>query len=305
MEIDEALERFWIFIRGERHLSNATARAYRGDLALFSSYWKTSFVNRPIEDADRASLRPYLARLGERDWKRATLIRKHESLRSFFSFLHRQGISKINPTHGIPTPRPERRLPSYLSEKEMDRLLTPPLEKPRRDSALKTARNRAMLECLYTAGLRAEETVTLNVDDVDPWEGTLRVFGKGSRERLCPIGSSALTCLRDYLKIRGLDLLSRRSGGTALPLFSGRGSKRMDVRTVRRVVQAASQGAGLRGVHPHTLRHSFATHLLDRGCDLRSVQEMLGHKNLSTTQLYTHVTPERLRRSYEKAHPRS
>jgi integrase/recombinase XerC len=161
------------------------------------------------------------------------------------------------------------------------------------------------LELLYSSGLRAEEMASLNVGSLDPWEGAVRVFGKGSRERLIPVGESALARLRVYLQKRGIDLLTGAGGAPSVPLFAGKKGQRLDVRTVRRVVESAGRAAGLARVYPHLLRHSFATHLLNRGCDLRSVQEMLGHKNLSTTQIYTHVTTDRLRRVYEKAHPRA
>jgi integrase/recombinase XerC len=304
MEIDTALERFWIYLRGERNLSGATRRAYRTDLTLFADYWRTERGNRPVEEADRASLRPFLARLGERDWRRATLLRKYESLWAFFRFLVRKGHSMTNPTDGLTRPKPERRIPAFLGEGEAARLMTPRDPGRRAGGALRAARDAAIVELLYSSGLRAEEMVGLNVGSVDPWEGSVRVFGKGSRERIVPIGESALTRLRAYLKLRGMDLLV--GGADPLqPLFPGPSGHRMNVRTLRRVVEGAGRAAGLSHAYPHLLRHSFATHLLNRGCDLRSVQEMLGHKNLSTTQIYTHVTTERLRDVYEKAHPRA
>jgi site-specific recombinase XerD len=305
MTIDEALERFWIYARGERGLAPATLRAYRADLALFAAYWKEKAPGRAITEADRASLRPYLARLGERDWRRATLLRKYEALWAFFRFLHRRGLSPGNPTEGLSRPKPERRAPSFLSEAETARLLAARPPGFRAGAAARAARDAALVEVVYGAGLRAEETASMNAADVDPWEGTVRVFGKGARERIVPLGDPALARLRDALAARGIDLLARPDGGPAVPVFAGRRGRRLDVRSVRRIVARAARAAGLAGVHPHTLRHSFATHLLDRGCDLRSVQEMLGHKNLSTTQMYTHVTTARLRRAYAEAHPRA
>lgn len=304
MEIDPALDRFWIYLRGERNLSESTRRAYRADLALFADYWRAEGGNRPVEDADRAALRPFLARLGERDWRRATLLRKYESLWAFFRFLVRKGISVSNPTDGLTRPKPERRVPTFLGEGDAARLMTPRDPGRRAGGALRSARDAAIMELLYSSGLRAEEMVGLNVGSVDPWEGSVRVFGKGARERIVPMGESALTRLRSYLKLRGIDLISGGADAAA-PLFPGPSGNRMNVRTLRRVVVSAGQAAGLSKAYPHLLRHSFATHLLNRGCDLRSVQEMLGHKNLSTTQIYTHVTTERLRDVYEKAHPRA
>lgn len=303
MEIDQALDRFWIYLRGERNLAAATRRAYRADLALFAEYWKKEGGNLPIEEADRSSLRPFLARLGERDWRRATLLRKYESLWAFFRFLVRKGIARTNPTDGITRPKPERRVPSFLGEGEVSRLMVPREPGRRRGGALRSARDAAMVELFYSSGLRAEEMAGLAVGSVDPWEGAVRVFGKGSRERLVPVGESALNGLRTYLKMRGIDLGS--TAAHASPLFAGPSGKPLNVRTLRRAVESAGRAAGLPQAYPHLLRHSFATHLLNRGCDLRSVQEMLGHKNLSTTQIYTHVTTERVRDAYEKAHPRA
>jgi integrase/recombinase XerC len=303
MEIDQALDRFWIYLRGERNLAAATRRAYRADLALFSAYWKKEGGNRPVEEADRSSLRPFLARLGERDWRRATLLRKYESLWAFFRFLVQKGIALNNPTDGITRPKPERRVPSFLGEGEAARLMTPREPGRRSGGALRSARDAALLELLYSSGLRAEEMVGLSVGSLDPWEGAVRVFGKGSRERVVPVGDSALTRLRTYLKMRGIDLGA--SAALSAPLFAGPSGKPLNVRTLRRAVEGAGRAAGLPPAYPHLLRHSFATHLLNRGCDLRSVQEMLGHKNVSTTQIYTHVTTERLREVYAKAHPRA
>jgi integrase/recombinase XerC len=304
MEIDEALHRFDLHLRGEQNLAASTRRAYRSDLADFSDYWRRTHGERAIEEADRTVLRPYLARLGERDWRRSTLLRKYESLWAFFRFLNRKGFCSRNPTDGLSRPKPERRIPSFLGEGDVARLLTSADPNPKAGSAVRAARDRAMLELLYSSGLRAEETVSLAVSAVDPWDGAVRVFGKGSKERLVPVGEPALRAVRDYLKLRGIDLMSPGEQARS-PLFVGRSGRPLNVRTLRRVVDGAARAAGLQHAHPHLLRHSFATHLLNRGCDLRSVQDMLGHKNLSTTQIYTHVTTERLRQVYEKAHPRA
>lgn len=304
MEINEALHRFDLHLRGEQNLAAATRRAYRSDLADFSDYWRRTHGERPIEEADRSLLRPYLARLGERDWRRATLLRKYESLWAFFRFLNRKGFCSRNPTDGLSRPKPERRVPAFLGEGDVSRLLGAAPADSSAGSAVRDARNKAMLELLYSSGLRAEETVSLVVSAVDPWDGAVRVFGKGSKERLVPVGEPALRALRDYLKLRGIDLMSPGERARS-PLFAGRSDRPLNVRTLRRAVDAAARSAGLSRAHPHLLRHSFATHLLNRGCDLRSVQDMLGHKNLSTTQIYTHVTTERLRQVYEQAHPRA
>lgn len=302
MRVDEALERFVVHLRGERNLSAATVRAYQSDLGLFADYWRGRWNDRPIGEADRAAVRAFLADLGGRPWRRSTLLRHYDALWAFFRFLERRGLQDHNPTRGIPRPKPEHRLPRFLSQPEVDRLLTETTVG--RGGVSARDRDRAILELLYSSGIRVSELTGLNVGDVDPWEGTLRVFGKGRRERITPVGEGALSALRRSLAHRGIDLLARRVDGTAVPLFLGRAGRRLEVRTARRVVERAARDNAMPGAHPHLLRHSFATHLLDRGCDLRSVQEMLGHRNLSTTQRYTHVTPEHLRRAYERAHPR-
>lgn len=304
MEIDEALQRFDLHLRGEKNLAAATRRAYRSDLVDFSEYWRGVQGGRPIEEADRSLLRPYLARLGERDWRRSTLLRKYESLWAFFRFLNRKGYCARNPTEGLSRPKPERRVPGFLGEAEVTRLLAAATAGSGTGSVLQRARDAAMLELLYSSGLRAEETVALTVSAVDPWDGAVRVFGKGSKERLVPVGEPALRAIREYLKLRGIEWTSPGEYARR-PLFAGPSGRGLNVRTLRRVVDRAARAAGLHHTHPHLLRHSFATHLLNRGCDLRSVQDMLGHKNLSTTQIYTHVSTERVRQVYERAHPRA
>jgi integrase/recombinase XerC len=302
MRADEALERFGMYLRAERNLAPSTCRAYRGDVAAFARHWRER-GDRPLAEVDRAALRAFLAEWGRRPWRRATLLRKIEALWAFFRFLRRQGFRADNPTDGLPRPKPERRLPRFWSEAEVERVLA---DAPGvRPDPVRDDRDRAVLELFYSAGVRVAELVSLNVGDIDPWEGTLRVFGKGRRERVVPLGERALGAVRHSLAHRNIDLLSRAAAGAAVPLFVGRAGRRLEVRTARRAVERAGRRGGVVGAHPHLLRHSFATHLLDRGCDLRSVQEMLGHKNLSTTQIYTHVTPERLRRVYDDAHPRA
>jgi site-specific recombinase XerD len=158
---------------------------------------------------------------------------------------------------------------------------------------------------LYSTGLRVEELASLNVEDVDMWAGTARTLGKGGRERIVPVGEVALEVIRRYLSLRGVNALAAKDGRTRPLLLNARGG-RLTSRSIRSIVDASARRAGItKRVHPHTLRHSFATHLLNNGCDLRSVQEMLGHKNLSTTQIYTHMTKEQLKKTYEKAHPRA
>lgn len=295
MDPEEALRRYWIHLRGEKGLSPATLRAYRADLTDFAHHLQKNHPNFSITSLDRSTVRPYLAEIGARPYARATLLRKYNALGAFFQFLVRSGALAGDPLAGLPRPRAEHRVPDFLSAPDMEALLA--VQTPGRYEK----RNRALLELLYSSGVRVSELVGLDADHIDPWGGTLRVVGKGSRERLVPVGERALSAVRDHLRERGVEF----PGGRGPVFVNGRGGRLTD-RTVRTVVAAWARRAALaKRVHPHTLRHSFATHLLDRGCDLRSVQEMLGHKNLSTTQIYTHVSTARLRDVYQRAHPRA
>jgi tyrosine recombinase XerC len=303
MDLSTALHRFWIYLRGEKNASHATFRAYQADLSAFESYLKTHGGPGAVQECDRVLLRTYLAELQSRPYKRNTLLRKHASLRAFFHFLQREGHIARNPFLTLSTPKRERRIPAFLSENDMDKLLRASFQGERTLSSLRAG---AILETLYSTGLRVEELSSLNVDDVDFWNGTLRTLGKGSRERVVPVGDRALEALREYLKQRGIDPLARQAAERALPLFVNLRGGRLTARSVWTVVDQWARRAALsQRVHPHMIRHSFATHLLNRGCDLRSVQEMLGHKNLSTTQIYTHLTTDQLKKVYEKAHPRA
>ncbi|HRY28535.1 MAG TPA: tyrosine recombinase XerC [Elusimicrobiota bacterium] len=303
MELKEGIQRFLVYLRGERNASRATLRAYEADLSAFVSFVAARYKSVRLLDCDRSLLRSYLAELQSKAAKRNTLLRKHASLRSLFRFLQRENYIAQNPMLALKTPKRERRIPGFLSEKEVSSLLE---MLPPRPQALATLRDRALLEFLYSTGLRVEEAAALNVEDVDMWGASARALGKGAKERIVPVGETALRILREYLKMRKIDPLESSRVAPARPLFTNPRGGRLSSRSIRSVVDRWARHAGLRQhVHPHMLRHSFATHLLDHGCDLRAVQEMLGHKNLSTTQIYTHMTKERLRKIYDKAHPRA
>ena len=288
------LGRFLRHLRLGRNASEHTVRAYRTDLVEFLAFLTERGV--AVGTVERLALRSFLARLRERNLSRRTLARKVAALRSFYRFLVSQGVVSQNPTLTVRSPRLPRRLPTVLDETQTVGLL-----EGIGGSRWLRARNRAILEVLYSTGMRAAELVALNVDDVDLLSEMALARGKGKKERLVPLGSHACAALAEYLDVRR-QLVS--DDESAL-LVNGKGA-RLSTRTVRRVVREAARRAGLPGtVSPHTLRHCFATHLLDRGADLRSVQELLGHANLSTTQLYTHLTTERLRQAYDRAHPRA
>ncbi len=277
-------------LRGARNLSRHTLRAYGGDLRRFIQFLggeSTVAAGR----VDVGTLRRYLATLAAANRAKSSTARTLATLRTFFAFLERRGIVSLNPVANLRGPRKERRLPEVLDEKEVERLL----------DAAENRRDRALLETLYAGGLRVSEAIGLDVADVAQASGLVRVReGKGAKERLAPVGRPALRAIDAWLDER------RRLGLEGVALFVNASGGRLDVRTARRIVVAAAMAAGLgRRVTPHTLRHSFATHLLDRGCDLRSVQELLGHENVTTTQIYTHVSVGRLREVYNSAHPRA
>jgi integrase/recombinase XerC len=224
------------------------------------------------------------------------MARRLSAFRSFFKFLYREGYIKINPTSAIATPKLEKKLPVFLGQERVEALISAP-----DDKTLMGSRDRAILETLYSTGIRVSELAGLSVDDIDFISGVIKVFGKGRKERIVPIGDVAMKALRNYLDKR---TLSRSKKSDAV--FLNKSSRRLTGRSVRRIVDKYIKMCSIQEkVSCHSLRHSFATHLLDRGADLRSVQELLGHKNLSTTQIYTHVTTERMKSIYDKAHPRA
>jgi integrase/recombinase XerC len=261
---------------------------------------RCSSIFRPTTGNARhpPELRTYVAALADADYAKSTISRRLASLRSFFRFGAREGWVTANPAKALRNPRRARHLPYHLSTEELSRLLEAP---PEDDAGL---RDRAILETMYSAGLRVSELVGMSDGDLDLADGVVRVRGKGRRERLAPIGSYASRALRTWLASRrlGRDVPS----GAAAPVFVNRFGRRLTTRSIGRMLEKYLRQTGLdRRTSPHTLRHSFATHLLDRGADIRSVQELLGHKSLTTTQIYTHVSTARLRAAYEQAHPRA
>jgi len=301
MDIDLALRKFFLTLRAERNASPATIRAYSVDLRNFSEFLRKKKYQ--LSDCDRITVRSYLAYVRGLPLRRSTILRKWAALRSFFKFLTREELILLNPCLNMPTPRREKRVPKFLTESEVERLISTMSEAKKRMVSL---RNRALVELLYSAGLRVAEAEKLGIDGVDFWNGTVRVVGKGDKERIVPIGTPALNALRAYLQERHEPVGAERGARLNRPLFTNLKGGRLSSRGMHMLIQENSRRTGIKlNISPHVLRHSFATHLLDHGCDLRSLQEMLGHKNLSTTQIYAHVTTERLRKVYEKAHPRA
>lgn len=292
---DDRFQKFMDYLRAERNYSAHTIVSYRNDLKEFYA-----FLDKiPLENADAITLRKYLAILKTKELSKRTVARRMAAMRTFFRFLLREGYLKLNPIAALRTPKLEKKLPMVLDENDMERLL----ESPEQD--IPGRRDKAILETLYSTGMRVSELVRLDSDGVDFIGGVCRVLGKGNKERLCPIGDKALRSIREYLNGR-----EQPKGKSRMALFlnhsPNHSGSRLTDRSVRRIVQKYIAKTCRRDhISPHTLRHSFATHLLNKGADLRSVQELLGHENLSTTQIYTHVSTQRLKEAYDKAHPRA
>jgi integrase/recombinase XerC len=262
-------------------------------------------VTRILLDADVNIIRNFLARLDEHHYSPATMARKIATLRSFYRWMEKVSLISTNPMVLIRTPRQTKRLPKAIGVDQVERLLAAP-----DDTDLLGARDRAILETLYSTGIRVSELVGINRGDIDDSNEALIVRGKGRKERIVPLGSHALAALRHYMKMLDGAHIGMASGALApdpdSPLFINKHGTRLSTRSVRRKVSKYLVTAGLDpDISPHTLRHSFATHLLDNGADLRSVQELLGHQSLSTTQVYTHLTTQRMRAAYDQAHPRA
>ncbi|MCL4743327.1 MAG: tyrosine recombinase XerC [Phycisphaerales bacterium] len=330
------VEAFSSYLTDERHFSPYTARCYGADLRQFVEYLTEESGAKPNEAAERAAyerrasggepkavagtiapatltetictadadlIRGFLAHLGEQDYSAATMARKIATLRSFYKWADRRGLASGNPMTLIRTPRQGKRLPKAITVDQVERLLAAPDE-----NDVLGRRDRAMLETLYSTGIRVSELVGLTIGDLDLTGEALRVQGKGKKERIVPLGSHALEAVRRYLDMAKNDarFASAWATGRGSPLFLNKHGKRLSSRSVRRKLDKYLRGVGLDpSISPHTLRHSFATHLLDNGADLRSVQELLGHQSLSTTQVYTHLTTQRLRDAYDQAHPRA
>jgi integrase/recombinase XerC len=298
----DAIDGFLRFLRIERNASELTLKSYSEDfrslfdyLALRASQGQGG-VSRPA-DLDVAVLRGYLAYLHECQYAKTTIARRLACLRTFLRYCQREGWIAANPARALRTPRAGRKLPRFLTTEQIVRLLeAPPAQEP------EGIRDRAILETMYSAGLRVSEVVGLNVDDWDQDANVLRVFGKGKKERIAPVGRHAAMALYRYLDVRRP--AEQAAAEKRAALFLNRFGTRLTTRSIGRMLEKYLATTGLdRQISPHTLRHTFATHLLDGGADLRSVQEMLGHKSLTTTQIYTHVSTQRLRDTYEKAHP--
>ncbi len=325
------VSQFINYLRAERHFSPHTAKCYAADLQQFCGYLCTverfgpvsveggngrgpaadmsklsppasvtgEDLNRRLLQVETDDVRTLMSELREHNYCKSTVARKLATLRSFYKFLVRRGYLANNPVAPIRTPKQDKRLPKCLDVDQIEKLLANP-----DTTTLLGARDRAMLETLYSTGMRVSELIALDIVDVDLTTNVVRVAGKGKKRRVIPLGPGAVKTILHFLDLRRND--PRSTSFDAEALFINKHGQRLSTRSVRRKLDKYLLDAGLDlSVSPHTLRHSFATHMLRRGADLRSVQEMLGHQSLSTTQIYTHLTGETVKENYDKAHPRA
>ena len=332
MEESTIIQKFLDYLKFERRFSEHTAKCYGADLAQFGEFLKGApgataqhaddivlghhdgesghgvavatqvqvEVDQLLFSVETDSVRAYLAYLNEREYSKATIARKLATLRSFYKFLVERNHVTSSPVISIRTPKQDKKLPRFLEYEEVKRLLnTPPT------NTWLGARDRAILETLYSTGIRVSELVALNMDDIDFLGEVVHVRGKGKKERIAPIGSSALQVIQHYMEYRNKRAQNNGNFDSRV-LFVNKHGRRLSTRSVRRKMDKYLKIAGLDpAISPHTLRHSFATHMLNNGADLRSVQELLGHQSLSTTQIYTHLSTTRLKEVYDHAHPRN
>jgi integrase/recombinase XerC len=321
------IEQFLNYLKFEKRFSEHTAKCYGADLTQFAEFLlsgghgspsdgissglpgagtATAVATQTEQEIDQRLLavdaneaRSYLGYLNEKAYSKATIARKLATLRSFYKYLVKTNRSSVNPLNAIRTPKQEKKLPRFLEYEEVKRLLeTPPTE------SWLGARDRAILETLYSTGVRVSELVGLNMDDIDFLSEVIHIRGKGKKERITPISSSALQAIQHYMEFRNKRAQNNGHFDSKV-LFVNKHGHRLSTRSVRRKMDKYLKAAGLDpAISPHTLRHSFATHMLNNGADLRSVQELLGHQSLSTTQVYTHLTTRKLKDVYENAHPR-
>lgn len=295
--MERHIEKFARYLEIEKNASSHTVNSYKTDLNEFFSFSK----DIPLESLDYLSIRRFLAHLKERNITARSISRKLSSLRSFFKFLVKDGYIKANPAEAVSSPKREKTLPKFLTESDVVSLIeAPDTSKPL------GLRDHAMLETLYSTGMRISELTGLREEDIDFIGGMVKVYGKGKKERLLPIGDRAMKAIRDYIKARGPAPAAETFKSRGKYIFLNKNKKQIGPRGFRKVLDKYVRKIALKEhISPHTMRHSFATHLLNRGADLRSVQELLGHANLSTTQIYTHLTTEKLKNVYDKAHPRA
>jgi len=300
--MQEQINQFLDYLQAEKGYSHNTMAAYQNDLGQFLIFLQRRPQHlRPgrWDEVTRDHIVSYILDMKEREYASSTIARKVAAVKSFFKFLEASGHITANPAKDMETPRAEKHLPATISAAEVDRLL----EAPSGDGPT-ALRDRAMLELLYATGLRVSELVALDVTDVNLEEGTVRCMGKGKKERILPIYERARQALEEYIHKGRPQLVGKNKAETAL--FLNRRGTRLTRQGLWLIIKRYVEQVGIKeNVTPHTLRHSFATHMLRGGADIRAVQKMLGHANISTTQIYTQVTPDRMREVYDETHPRA
>ncbi len=300
--MEEAIESFLNYLIVEKGFSQNTVAAYRNDLRQLASFVKTETARAGTvpswANLERQGVLSYLLNLKERNYAATTTARKVAAMRSFFDFLVSEGTLKTNPTQNVASPKVGRALPKPISISQVRRLI----DEPARQARPESERDTAILHLLYASGMRVSELVSLNSGDVDISNGFVRCFGKGHKERIIPIHERAARAVDEYLKKVRPRLVRGRNEPA---LFLNARGERLTRQGLWQILKDYAKAVELKGITPHTLRHSFATHMLSGGADLRSVQELLGHANISTTQVYTHLTTDHIRRAYEKSHPRA
>lgn len=337
LALPQRVQEFLNYLQYERHFSTYTSKCYGADLRQFGLFLagvqdipasillsqpaagtaavslsrqlqseqdahpseaRPEHIEQLLLNADAEDVRRYLQHMREHSYSKATVARKLATLRSFFKFLNKRGLTGNNPMLSIRTPKLDKRLPKFMTEEQVTRLLQTP-----NDLDILGSRDKAMLEVIYSSGLRVSELVGLNVEDLDFVGGVIKVRGKGKKERVSPVGQTAVNALSKYMVMRKAVMTTDSPNA---PLFVNKHGQRLSTRSVRRKLDKYLIEAHLDpDISPHTLRHSFATHMLNHGADLRVVQELLGHQSLSTTQIYTHLTTKRIQDVYEHAHPRA
>lgn len=307
MASPDHVSRFLLHLEKGRDLSPHTITAYRRDLAALTDFLGAHYGTADWDWArvDRMAMRSFLAHLSRRNLSKRSMARALSTVRSFYKWMHREDLVDVNPARSVNAPKFDRHLPAYLDRNEVDRVLlassTRAMEGRHAD-----VRTHAMLELFYSCGLRLSELAGMNRDDLDLLTGQVKVRGKGRKERIVPVGSAAQLALRNYEAKRDELIRAIGDGADRRAVFLSDRGTRLSARTVQRsVVRWLCQVDEGRGLSTHSLRHTFATHLLDAGADLRAVQELLGHSSVSTTQIYTHTSVERLKQVHRKAHPRA
>ena len=289
-------------IENEKNYSKHTVLSYETDLMQFFNYLMKSIKNVTIREISHLTLRKYVVNLKENKYSRKSIARKTSTIRSFFKYLLKERLIDSNPSLNLITPKIDKKLPNFLYIQEINKLIDSiESEKPQ------GIRDKTIIEMLYGTGMRVSEMINININDIDLDEQIVRVFGKGSKERILPLSNPCMEAIKNYLVIRKKYYMKKNSRlNDNKALLLNRFGGKLTTRSICRIINKYMEMSGLnKKISPHVLRHTFATHLLGGGADLRSVQELLGHESLSTTQIYTHITKERLKSVYLKSHPRS